>query len=169
MYTHNKAVGNRATIKKVKRCMRYQIYRNFGKDRYFPQYFQIIRKENYFFFNHIRISEENRTFADARSYVDVDFYIVAFDGARLYWLARMVPASIELDLEGIDSGADDGSVSAVVRWFLAYHRPDAHAAGHCSLRDRHIESHHSALSVHAVSGARPRTTGASGASYLTIS
>ena len=58
---------------------------------------------------------------------------IALVGTRLYRLARVVPAAIELDMEVADPGPDDRSLSAVVYRPHAYDRPDAHAAGDCSL------------------------------------
>ena len=100
--------------------------------------------------------------------MDVDILAAAFDGTRLYRLARLVSATSQLDMEGADSGADDRSVSAVVCRFHADDRPYAYAVGDCSLRNRHIEHHHTALSLYAVSGARHWKTVASAASYLIL-
>lgn len=100
--------------------------------------------------------------------MDVDFHAVAFDGTCLYRLARLVSATSQLDMEGADTGADDGSVSAVVYRLLADDRPDADAFGDCSLRDRHIEHYYPALSLYAVPGARPGETAAPAASYLIL-
>ncbi len=102
-------------------------------------------------------------------YVDADILAVAFDGTRLYRLARLVSAAPQLDMEGDNPSADDGSVSAVVCRFHAYDRPYAHAVGNCNLRNRYVEHHHPALSLHAVSGARPWAAAASAASYLILS
>ena len=100
--------------------------------------------------------------------MDVDFHAVAFDGTRLYQLARMVPAASQLDMEGADTGTNDRSVSAVVCRLLADDRPYAYAIGDCSLRDRHVEHHHPALSLHAVPSTRSGETAAPTASYLIL-
>ena len=100
--------------------------------------------------------------------MDVDILAVAFDGIGLYRLARMVSAASQLDMEGADTGPDDGSVFPVVCRLLADDRPNADALGDCNLRDRHIEHHHTALSLYAVPGARPGETAAPAASYLIL-
>lgn len=101
-------------------------------------------------------------------YVDAGLYPVAVVGTRLYQLARLVPASSRMDMEGADFGPDDRSLPADVRRHHALYRPYAHAIGHRRLRSGYFEHLHTALPLYVVSGARPRETLSSRASYLII-
>lgn len=94
-----------------------------------------------------------RLYLSTSYYVDAGFHPIAVIGTRLYQLARLVPASTRMDVEGADSCLDDGGVPANVRRHLALYRPYAHAFGNRRLRSRHIEHLHIALPLYDVLGA----------------